>query len=335
MKWILALACIHLVASSCKGQDMVTAANAFIATLDKEGKKKTLYPFDTEERYAFHFVPKDRNGISWNALNPVQREAAMGLLKSCLSKAGAAKAVAIMQLETVLKTLEGRSGGDHYRDSGNYYFTIFGVPGPNAIWGWRIEGHHLSFTFSADKKNLVSGTPAFMGANPAVVPSGPQQGKRVLKEETDQAFVLLHSLSADQLKKAVIDEMAPGDILTFNNRKAMIKEPSGIRYAELTTAQQSQLLQLTGVYVRRYTKLFADAMLNEIKDAGLENLWFAWAGATEAKVGRPHYYRIQGPTIIIEYDNTQNNANHIHSVLRDLKRDFGGDLLLQHYKAAH
>lgn len=335
MKWCLLVACVHLFAIRCNSQDPVAAANTFIATLDEAAKKKMVYPFDTDERYAFHFVPKDRNGISWNELSPAQRRAAMGLLKSCLSEAGAKKAVDIMQLETVLKALEGRGDDDHYRDSGRYYFTIFGVPGANAIWGWRIEGHHLSFTFSADKNRLVSGTPAFMGANPAVVRSGPQQGKQVLKEETDAAFALLHSLSGEQAKKAVFDATAPGDILTFTSRKAMIEQPSGILYSELTAAQQQQLLQLIRVYVQRYTKLFADTMLNEIRDAGLENLRFAWAGAIEPAAGKPHYYRIQGPTIIIEYDNTQNGANHIHSVLRDLKRDFGGDLLLQHYKAAH
>jgi hypothetical protein len=335
MKMILVVALPLLFASRCISQDLVTAANTFIATLDEAAKNKTVYPFDTEERYAFHFVPMDRNGVSWNELTPVQRKAAMGLLKTCLSEAGVKKAAAIMQLETVLKALEGRTDDDHYRDSGRYYFTIFGVPGSNTIWGWRIEGHHLSLTFSADKKNLVSGTPAFMGANPAVVRSGPQQGKQVLKEETDQAFALLNSLSGEQLKKAVVSATAPNDILTFTSRKAMIEQPAGIPYTELTTAQQAQLLQLTGVYVRRYTKPFADAMLNEIKDAGLENLRFAWAGVTVPEEGKPHYYRIQGPTIIIEYDNTQNGANHIHSVLRDLKRDFGGDLLLQHYKTAH
>jgi hypothetical protein len=145
----------------------------------------------------------------------------------------------------------------------------------------------------------------------------------------------LHALSNTQLPKAVIDTTAPNEIITFVSRVAMIELPAGIRYTELNTSQQQQLLQLIGVYVHRYTKLFADAMLKEIQDAGLENLRFAWAGAQDPQIGKPHYYRIQGPTIIIEYDNSQNYANHVHSVVRDLNHDFGGDVLLEHYKASH
>jgi hypothetical protein len=210
--------------------------------------------------------------------------------------------------------LEKRSANDHYRDPGKYYFTIFGVPGKATVWGWRLEGHHLSFTFSAEKNKLVSGTPAFMGSNPAIVREGPQQGTQVLKEEADQAFALLGTLSNAQLQEALIDTTAPNEIITFVSRKAIIEQPSGIRYGQLDAAQQQQLLQLIGVYVHRYTKLFADAMLKDIQAAGLEHLRFAWAGATQPQIGKPHYYRIQGPTIIIEYDNAQNGANHVHSL---------------------
>ena len=161
----------------------------------------------------------------------------------------------------------------------NITLPFSAYPVPKTIWGWRLEGHHLSFTFSADKDQLVSGTPAFMGANPAIVREGPKKGTQVLKEEADDAFALLHALSKTQLPKALIDTTAPNEIITFVSRKAMIEHPAGIRYTELNTSQQQQLLQLIGVYVHRYTKLFADAMLKEIQDAGLENLRFAWAGA--------------------------------------------------------
>lgn len=314
---------------------MVKAAATFLASLDDAAKTKAVYSFESDERYNFHFFPKDdRRGISLNELSPAQRQAAMGLLKSTLSETGQKKALAVIQLEGILKEVEGRKAEDRYRDSGKYYFTLFGTPGNANIWGWRLEGHHLSFTFSANKNELVSGTPAFLGANPAVVRSGPHAGKQILKEEADAAFNLVQSLSEGQLKKAVINTTAPNEIVTFIDRDITLK-PAGIRYRDLTAAQQKQLLQLVGIYINRYTKLFRTAMLKEVETAGLENLYFAWAGATTPAIGQAHYYRIQGPTIIIEYDNSQNDANHVHSVLRDLKHDFGGDVLLQHYKAAH
>lgn len=304
--------------------------------LDAAQKAKALYPFDAEERYNFHFFPKeDRKGIAMDELSAAEKEAALNLMKSCLSESAVKKVQDIMELENVLKALEHRQPDDHYRDPGHYYFTVFGVPGNNTIWGWRLEGHHISFNFSVNENKLVSGTPGFLGANPAIVPDGPQKGKEVLKEETDEAYTLLQSLSNDQLKKAIITTTAPNEIITFVSRKALIEHPAGIRYAELTPRQQQYVLQLVNLYVHRYTRLFADTMLKEIQAAGLDQLWFAWAGDTQPGIGHPHYYRIQGPTIIIEYDNTQNNANHIHTVVRDLQHDFGGDLLLDHYKASH
>ncbi len=317
-------------------QQMVTAAKEFINTLDSSQKGLALYPFDAEERYNFHFFPiENRKGISFNELNSSQKQAAMSLIKTCLSENATKKAGQIMELENVLKEVENRKADDHYRDPGKYNLTVFGLPGNNTTWGWRFEGHHICFNFSAKDKKLVSGTPGFLGANPAIVRNGPHKGLQVLKEETETGFALLHSLTKEQLKKAMIDTTAPGDIITFVNRKALIDHPAGVFYSEMTTKQQEQLLHLINVYVHRYTKLFAGEMLKEIQQAGLNNLRFAWAGFTEPDAGKPNYYRIQGPTIIIEYDNTQNNANHVHSVLRDLKNDFGGDLLLEHYKSGH
>ena len=240
-----------------------------------------------------------------------------------------------MQLDNILKELENRKPDDHFRDPGKYFISIFGIPSDKTIWGWRFEGHHVAFHFSADKKQLVSGTPSFLGANPAIVQQGPQKNKEVLRDETDKGFLLLHALSAEERKKAVIEDTAPAEILTKADRRPSIDHPSGIRYTELEPAHQQLLLQLLGVYIHRYTTLFADKMLKEIQAAGLDKLWFTWAGNTEKTLGKAYYYRIQGPTIIIEYDNSQNNANHVHTVIRDLKNDFGGDLLLQHYRENH
>jgi hypothetical protein len=333
---VLLISFFLLFTCTARSQEMVAAAGKFISLLNAGQKSLTLYPFDTEERYGFHYFPiDDRKGIPMDQLNADQKQAALDLLKTCLSEQAAKKVSEIMGLEVILKELEHRGPDDHFRDPGKYYLTIFGVPGDNTIWGWRFEGHHASFNFSAKNKKLVSGTPGFLGANPAIVPEGPQKGKEILKDEKEMGFALLHSLTEEELKKAIISTKAPGDIITYISRKAMIEHPEGLLYAEMSSSQQEQLLKLISLYVHRFTKLFADDMLKEIQQAGLDKVRFAWAGYTEPGIGKPHYYRIQGPTIIIEYDNTQNNANHVHTVVRDLNHDFGGDLLLEHYKASH
>lgn len=333
--FLFPIICI-LFNSPVRSQDIAGKAGAFINLLDSGQRYKALYPFDTTERYRFNFVPlDDRKGISVNELDPAQRTAVFDLMKSCLSEETVKKVNDIMQLDNILKELEHRKPEDHYRDAGKYFITIFGIPAATTIWGWRFEGHHVAFHFSANKNQLVAATPGFLGSNPAIVLEGPQKGKEVLNEETDRGFALLHALTAEELKKAVADTIAPGEIVTAASRKALIEHPGGVRYGELSAVHQQLLLQLINLYIHRYTTLFADNMLKDIQAAGLDNIWFTWAGYTEHAPGHPYYYRIQGPTIIIEYDNSQNNANHIHTVIRDLKADFGGDLLLQHYRENH
>jgi hypothetical protein len=316
-------------------QDIATTANRFLNSLTSAQQKKVQYPFNSEERQNWHFIPKDRKGIVLSALNEQQKKAAFDLVAVCLSARGAQKISDIILLEGILQKLEGRPENDAYRDPGKYYFTLFGTPAANGIWGWRIEGHHISLNFSAQNNRLVAGTPGFMGANPAIVPDGPQKGKQTLQEETEAGFSLLRALDATQLSKAVISNRALPEIVTGASRKAIINNPQGIRYNELNDKQQLLLLKLVSVYIHRYTKLFADDMMKELQAAGLDKLQFAWAGSQQTQPGDGYYYRIQGPTIIIEYDNTQNNANHVHTVVRDLKRDFGGDALAEHYKEGH
>lgn len=332
--------------SSCKSQSnnnnlqparkdlggMAAAANEFLETLSAKQKKNIQFDFDDKERYNWHYIPKSRKGIPLKDLAETQQKAAMKLLRTALSDTGFEKTTAIIQLEAILREAEGRPANDDYRDPGKYYFSIFGNPATDSIWGWRLEGHHISFNFSAKNNTIVSGTPGFLGTNPAIVLSGPEKGKYILKNETELGFSLLNSLDANQVKKAVINNEAPSDIITEASRKAMIEQPEGILYKELNSSQQNIFIQLLSVYIHRYTRLFAMDMMREIETMGLDNLRFAWAGARQPGIGNPHYYRIQGPTIIIEYDNIQNNANHIHTVIRDLKNDFGGDELLEHYK---
>ena len=333
---LLALA-IPFLSVVCMAQDnLVQTADRFINSLTTVQQKKLQYSFTDDERFNWHFVPRtDRKGIPLEELNEQQKKAGFDLLGACLSKRGMQHVTDIIQLENILKELEGRGNNDRYRDAGKYYFTIFGKPAEKGTWGWRLEGHHISFTFSAENNRIVSGTPGFLGANPAIVPSGVQKGQETLKEETDGGFTLLQSLTKEQLNTAVINKKALPEIITFDKRMAMIEHPQGIRYNELNKEQQALFIKLIQVYIHRYTKLFADDMMKEVTAAGLDNLQFAWAGSQQRQSTDGYYYRIQGPTIIIEYDNTQNNANHVHTVLRDLKHDFGTDELAEHYHKAH
>jgi hypothetical protein len=308
---IATLLLLHSFSTFAQGNDLYKTANVFLNSLDKNQKAQAQYPFDSAERFRWHYVPlNDRKGISMNELNVQQKDAAIALMKSALSENAYKKARQIMSLENVLKAIENRQESDHFRDPGKYFFTLFGTPSASSVWGWRIEGHHISFSFSSEDNKIVSGTPGFLGANPAVVLSGPEKGLEILKEENELAFEFLKALNPDQLNKAIIDTAAPGDIVTVNSR-------------------------LVSLYIHRYTRLFATSMMHDIEVAGMDKLIFAWAGSKENAVGNKRYYRIKGPTIIIEYDNTQNNGNHVHTVVRDLKHDFGGDALLEHYKKSH
>lgn len=321
----------HLVAL---GQSPIEkAAKEFIVSLDAPLRQQACMSWEDAERFNWHFVPRERKGLPLRAMSAAQRGKAYDLLKLCMSADGYKKASSIVEMELVLRVLESRGDDDEYRNPGKYYFTIFGDPGTAKPWGWRMEGHHLSLNFSATDKTLLSGTPAFMGANPAIVPDGPKKGLQILKEESVLGFQLLNTLDAEQLKVALVAEKAPADIITGNKRTAWLQDPPGLSYSKLKPAQQQLLKKLLAVYIDRYTKLMADILWKEMEKAGWDNLHFAWAGGREWGVG--HYYRIQGPTFIIEYDNTQNKANHVHTSFRDLKNDFGEDMLKQHYNKAH
>ncbi|HEV8285318.1 MAG TPA: DUF3500 domain-containing protein [Chitinophagaceae bacterium] len=322
----------HSQINNKQTSEINVAAGKFLVALSSQQKQITQFRFEEDERYNWHFIPKNRKGIAIKDLNSTQRKTFIDLLHASLGDTGFQKTNAIVQLEDILRIVENRPANDEYRNAGKYYISIFGNPLTDSIWGWRFEGHHISLNFSLNNNRLVSATPNFLGANPAVVLNGPEKGKQILKDETELGFELLHSLDSRQKEKAIINVEAPADIITGASRKAIIDDSRGILYHELNGEQQKVFMQLLSIYIHRYTRLFAMDMMNEIMSAGLNNLLFAWAGEQQIGLGHPHYYRIKGPTIIIEYDNTQNNANHVHTVVRDLKNDFGGDELLEHYK---
>lgn len=312
---------------------VLTNAQHFLSTLSPELKSKAHYAFDDAERFNWNFVPIKRNGITYYDFSEKQRDAATVLLKSSLSDQGYQKAIAIVNLENILKVVEKRRPDDHYRDPMDYHFTVFGTPDAKKPWGWRFEGHHLSLNFTLLNGEIVSSTPSFFGANPGIVKEGEDKGMQVLKLETNLGFELVNSFSSDQRKTVVISETAPAEIITGNTRKAIPLTPEGLSYKKMNAAQQKLLMQLLDVYVKNYAFGFSSKLMEKIKKAGIENLTFAWAGSLQP--GIAHYYRIQGPMLLIEYDNTQNNANHVHTMIRDLHDDFAEDILREHYAKEH
>jgi hypothetical protein len=333
MKTFLCICWFSTISCFAQQPELVTHANTFLSLLDTKLKAKAQYPFDNDERFNWGFVPRSRNGVSLHDLNDQQKSAAFALLKASLSTQGYQKATGIVELEGILREVEGRSAGDSYRDPLNYYFSIFGNPSATAPWGWRFEGHHLALNFCSVSGLIESGTPSFWGSNPAVVPKGEKRGTRVLKQEIELGFALVNSFSEDQLKTARFSETAPSEIFSSNSRKAEQLRPEGILYTAMNDAQRKIFLQLLQTFVGNYELGFSDKLTAKIKKAGIEKLSFAWAGSM--KPGAGHYYRIQGPMLLIEYDNTQNNANHVHTTVRDLTNDFGEDILREHYKKEH
>ena len=309
---------------------MAAAARAFLAALPAEAQKRAVFAFGDKERLNWHYVPRGREGVPFKAMPAPARAAAHELMKASLSAVGYGKAVNVIQLEDVLRRLEtfGLS-----RDPENYAFTVFGTPGPGAPWGWRVEGHHLSLNFTLVPGQPVAVTPAFLGANPAEVPSGPQKGLRALAAEQDLGRALARRLSEAQRARTVIAAQSLGDIVSGPGRADSLAAPAGLPLADMTGDQRGLAAQLIEAYARNMRSELAEQELARMRDAGLERIHFAWAGPLEA--GRAHYYRLHGPTLLIEYDNTQNNANHIHSVWHDPKRDFGLDLLRAHYQRGH
>ena len=318
-------------------QNLAQRAKDFLNTLSPELSSKTTFTLEDPERYNIQFIPIERKGPTFHDFNEVQKTAALDLLRASLSEQGYIKSTAIMELEKVLYVVENNQwkwpDGNPVRDPLNYHILIFGKPSEDSFWGWRFEGHHLSLSFSSADNKIVSSTPSFWGSNPAIVDVEGFDKQEVLKLEQDLGFKLVNSLSQDQLKIARFSDTAPNEIITKNNRLAHNLEPKGISYKSLNDDQKAILIELLNVYLDNYEPGFAESFREKIKKGGIENLSFAWAGSLGP--GKGHYYRIQGPVLLIEYDNTQNNANHIHSVVRDLTNDFGEDILKVHYHHDH
>lgn len=328
----------YCLAFPVSAQNLSEKATTFLNLLSEELKVKALFPLEDEERYNMNYVPIPRKGPTFHDFDEKQKAAAIDLLQSSLGKEGFRKTQEIIALEKVLRIIENNDDdkmpdGRPRRDPLNYHFCIFGDPASNTPWGWRFEGHHLSLNFTSSEGKISSSTPTFFGTNPGTVKSTNQKGKEVLKEEASLGFQLINSMNEEQLKVTRFTEEAPNDVLSLTNRKAKKLSPLGISYTALSEDQKEIMLQLLNVYLSTFEPNFEDKFWDKIKDAGIENLSFAWAGSLQP--GSGHYYRIQGPALLIEYDNTQNDANHAHAVVRDLTNDYGEDILREHYKKNH
>jgi hypothetical protein len=313
------------------GVDMTQAARDFLAGLSAEQRADAAMKFDDPARLDWHFIPKDkRKGLQVKHMDSQQRKLAHALLQSAVSQLGYDKAKTIMSLEAILHELEKDRKGAPLRDPERYYFTIFGQPSESDRWGLSVEGHHLSLNFVVEGGKIGSVTPAFYGANPAEVRSdvkvGPERGTRVLRAEEDRAFELLKSLSAEHRAKCIIAEKSPADIRGAAEAQPPHTAPEGISAAELSDSQQKMLWSLLEAYTDNMTPEIGQKRLAEVRDAGIKRIYFVWAGPDKPGIG--HYYRVQGPTFLIEFCNNQpdgagNPANHIHSVWRQMEGDFG------------
>lgn len=311
-------------------EDMAAAASSWLESLDDAQRQAAVFPLQDAERENWHFVPRSRRGLPLKDMTPAQQDRARALVAAGLSERGLLATDAIIALEDVLFALE----GSNHRDRGLYHFTLFGTPAPHGTWGWRMEGHHLSVNLLIVEGEKIAVTPMFLGANPAEVRiAHAQRGRRALAAEEEQGRALMLSFDEAQRRTALIATRAPADIITGNDREARLAAPAGVPYAQMTAAQQAQLRALVEVYAGRLRTELAAVELQKIADRGWNTVHFAWAGSLEP--GRGHYYRIHSPDFVIEYDNTQNGANHIHTTWRDFKGDFGRDLLREHHLESH
>ncbi|MEE3152048.1 MAG: DUF3500 domain-containing protein [Acidobacteriota bacterium] len=311
---------------------MLGAWQALASRLSPEQMQAAEFSFDDSIRHEWFYTPVDRVGLRIGDLDADQMTDLRTLLDDGLGANGTEQAFKIVQLEELLFST---SGGREMRNPGNYYLMMFGEPTTEGSWAWRFEGHHFSASFTIVDNHLVSGTPAFFGGNPALVPEDSEvhAGLSPFSREQDLGFELLNSFDEGQRARVILAGEAPQDILTENFQRAEMGAPEGISVADINDVQHAILKELMGVYGNRMNPALHDYQMAKIRQAGVERVHFAWAGSTEP--GEGHYYRIQGPTFVIEYDNTQNNANHIHSVWRDFEDDFGYEPLRQHLAVDH
>lgn len=309
---------------------MARAARALLDALSPPERAAATAPFDAPDHREWRYLPGARPGLRLGDLDPERRDLALALLDTGCGEAAGPTARAIIELDRIRRQLAGRevADGDH-----NFWVRVFGAAGGPGPWAWRMNGHHLAVhaTIVGDR---LAVTPNFFGTEPAIVAEGPHRGLRVLPDEEELARALLERLDDGQLAVAVAAAVAPDDILTRTDPVAdPAAVPGGLRYEAMDGGQRELLHRLVRRYFDRAPDAHARSVWGEAEAAGLETVRFAWCGPVGR--GHGHYYAVTGPTFLLEYDNTQDDANHIHSVWRDLRHDWGHDLLAEHYLAEH
>jgi len=304
------------------GRQMAEAANSYLDSLNAEQKSQTTFDFADEERVNWHFIPRERKGLGLWDLDGSALTAAEALVATGLTSAGYITSLQVRSLEEVLYLFE---GGDEEvrrkrRHPHKYYISIFGNPAGSDEWGWRFEGHHLSLNYTIKGDDILSATPEFFGANPGVIDGGPGRSLRVLGRREDLARSILKAASEQQQSSIWISKEAPRDIRGAGAPQAEIGEPVGVISGDMNPEQQELMRELVGEYLSAMPASVVRRRVQEIQEAGVENIYFAWWGGSE--LNDPHHYVIQGPTFVIEYNNTQNQANHVHSIWRNLSGDF-------------
>jgi hypothetical protein len=317
-----ALLSANLKKDEPSGAEMTKAATKFLSTLTKDQTEKTSFNFDDKERLNWHFIPRERKGLPIKELEGAALKSAMALLRSGLSEAGYDQAVDVMSLEEVLYLLEGgdRETRRSKRDPRKYFVSIFGKPGNNGTWGWRFEGHHLSLNYVIIDGVVKSSTPEFFGANPGLINAGPKRAIRVLGPEEELGRSILKSCTPAQQKVCWIEKKAPDDLRGGGVAQPETTAPVGLPIGKMTDDQKKLMAELLNEYLKNMPSDIEKQRRNQINSAGLDNIYFAWWGSSEQN--ERHYYRVQGPTFLIEYNNTQQSANHVHSIWRNMSGDF-------------
>jgi Protein of unknown function (DUF3500) len=310
---------------------MADAAKNYLASLNPEQRKKTMFALDNmDERTHWLYTPFERHGLQMREMTSDQKHLAEALLSAGVSQQGLVKVHTIMSLDSILRMYEKNQGPE--RDPDKYFVSIFGEPSATGRWGYRVEGHHVSLNFTVVGDKIAS-TPSFFGSNPAEVVDGPMKGLRVLSREEDLGLELVQSLTDAQRAIAIVDKTAPADVLTTNSRKAALTgQPNGLPFGSMTAKQKAFLAELVNEYAADFPPAIAQKRVDQFQRTQ-PSLFFAWAGGTNK--GDKNYYRVQTSEFLIEYDKTQDNGNHIHSVWRDFNDDWGSDLLAEHYQASH
>jgi hypothetical protein len=305
-------------------QRIADQANRFLASLDDGQRKQVLIAFESDNRLDWHYIPRSRSGLSLGEMKPGQAEAARSLFATVLNERGLQLLDGVRLLEGVLREQQGS-----FRDPARYFVSVFGTPG-RFPWGWRFEGHHLSLNVTLPAVGHVSATPFFVGAHPATVRDGANKGFRLLGASEDLARQIMNGLPEAQRRTAIIANRSFGEIVASPQREKDLGQPRGLELGAMDGPSRRLVEALMDQFLGTLAPDLVTAQKRRVMEQGLERFRFAWAGSLAP--GEAYYFRVHGPVTLVEHDNTQNGANHIHSVWRDLAADFGHDVLAEHYR---